>query len=871
MYDSNYLNTKLYMPSVRENYVSRETLIGKINENRKKEHKIILVSAEAGYGKTTLISGWISQLNQNFSWLSLDEYDNDPITFIKYFVMAIRKVNESFGKTIENILSTIKLPRVEVISAYILEELAGLNKGFILVLDDYHIITNTYIHKLMQRLIDSNVNNILFTIITRQDPPFNISRWRAGDRLTELRSYDLRFETDEIKEFFNKKFNISFEHETLKILEEKTEGWAAGLQLIGLSLKNIKKEQQESSFIEQFNGNNRFVADYIMEEVYQRQDAQLRIFLKKTSVLKSFNAELCNTVTGLSNSNQIIERLERDNLFIVPLDSSRTWYRYHHLFSGFLRSGIDENLKTEILRKASAWCKAEGFIESAFEYALDARDSGMTLSLVNQVSSQYLHNGAIETLLELLDSVKEICNKTDPRIETCRAWCLFLLGKTGQAYKILKELLGLQGIMDSEIYGKIQSLEAIIYTNIDKSRAVMLAEEAVSILKDEDRLFYNIALRTLGLVKMSVGAIPEAASAFKKIIEDVEFKNYRFIELSAFINYTECLIAMGRRREAQNLCEELLAEYTDQFGEPLAMAKMVYLTMGKIFYIGNELEKAKRYLHEGITFLREIKLVSTIGNAEGIYIKLLYIIGEKSNAFKTAYKYKNISKISNLYNVYEKLEALEIDLSIKEKNHLKVLEWVREREEFINSVHCQLSGYAKITYIRALIYKEMYNEAEKELMFEKELAKKCDNYEQLITILILTALVKKYNGAESEALIYIEEAVKLAAPEGYIRNFLDEDSDILTLVQKVREVAPDFVDQMDGKKPGHANVLVEPLKAKEYEILKLIAAGLSNAEISNRLYITTGTVKWYIKNIYSKMGVNKRTQAIKKARQFGII
>ncbi len=865
MYDSNYLNTKLYMPSVRENYVSRETLIGKINENLKKEHKIILVSAEAGYGKTTLMSGWLSQLNQSFSWLSLDEYDNDPITFLKYFVMAIRKVNESFGKTIENIMSTLKLPRVEVISSYILEEFAGINNRFILVLDDYHIIANTYIHKLMQRLIDSNINNILFIILTRQDPPLNLSRWRAGDRLTELRSSDLRFETDEIKEFFSKKFNISFEYETLKMLEEKTEGWAAGLQLIGLSLKNIKKEQQESSFIEQFNGNNRFIADYIMEEVYQRQDAQLRIFLKKTSVLKGFNADLCDAVTGLSNSKQIIERLERDNLFIVPLDSSRTWYRYHHLFSGFLRTGIDENMKKEIFRKASVWCKAEGCIESAFEYALDARDSEMTLSLVNQVSSQYLHNGAIEALLELLDSVKEISNKTDPKVETYRAWCLFLLGKTGQAYKILKELLALQGIMDSEIYGKIQSLEAIIYTDIDKSRAVMLAEEAVSILKDEDRLFYNIALRTLGLVKISAGAIPEATSAFKKIIEGVDFKNYRFIELSAFINYTECLIAMGRRREAQNLCEELLAEYTDQYGEPLAMAKMVYLTIGKCFYIGNELEKARRYLHEGITFLREMKLVSTMGNAEGVYIKLLYIIGEKSNAFKTAYKYLNLSKISNFYNVYEKLEALEIDLSIKEKNHIKVIEWMRER------VHCPLPGYAKLTYIRGLIYKEMYNEAESLLMHEKESAKRSDNYEQLITILILTALVKKCNGAESEALIYIEEAVKLAAPEGYIRNFLDEDSDIMTLVQKVRYVAPDFVDQMDGKKPGHSNALAEPLKAKEYEILRLIAAGLSNAEISDNLYITTGTVKWYIKNIYAKMGVNKRTQAIKKARQFGII
>ena len=873
MGDSNYFNTKIYMPSVKDNHISREVLIEKMTESQKKQHKIILVSAEAGYGKTTLIAGWISRLNQHYTWLSLDEYDNDAITFINYLVMAIRKVDKTFGSTIENILSTPKLPGVEVVSSYIIEELTMINHTFTLIFDDYHIITNTYIHKLIQRIIDSKAHNILTIIITRQDPPFSLSRWRAGDILTELRSFDLRFETNEIKEFFYKNFNISFENEneTLEILEERTEGWAAGLQLIGLSLKNINKEQQGRSFNEQFSGNNRFIADYLMEEVFERQEAQIRVFLKKTSILKSFNEELCNSITGLNCSKQIIERLEKENLFIVPLDSNRTWYRYHHLFSKFLSAGLDEKLKLEICRTASAWYKTKGLIELAFEYALEAKDSEMALSLVNQVSTKYLYNGSIETLLELLNSVKKISNKTDAEVETSRAWCLFLLGETDKAHKTLIELKSKQVIKASNISGRIQALEAILYTNIDKSKAVMLAEEAVSILKEENRLFYNIALRTLGLVKVSIGESAEAVAAFKKIIHGVNFNKYRLVELSAFVNYTDCLIAMGRRLKAQSLCEELLAEYTDQYGDRLPMARLVYLTMGICFYIGNELEKAKKYLHEGINFCRGMKLMSTIGNAEVVYVKLLYILGEKSTAFKTLFRYKGLSKRSRLQNTFEILEAIEIDLSIKEKNHTKMLEWTKKREELMNDIMCPYPSNVKLTYIRALINQKKFNEAETELEMEEELARKYNKQEQLITILILTALVKKHNGAQSKALIYIREALKIAAPEGYVRNFLDEEEEVLALARKVRNAAPEFVDQLEKQNTGQVNVLIEPLKAREHEILKLIAAGMSNAEIAANLYITTGTVKWYIKNIFTKLGVNKRTQAVKKARQLEIL
>ncbi len=869
---SNYLTTKLYMPPIKNSHVSREALINKINEGKDRGHKVILVSAEAGYGKTTFVSEWISKLNQSYVWLSLDKYDNDSVTFINYLIFAIRKIDASFGSLMENIMSSPRLPGVNVISSYLIAELSKLKENFILIFDDYQIITNTYIHKLIQRLIDSNVQNLFTVIITRRDPPFTLSMWRAKDILTELGPDDLRLQTEEIQEFFEKKFALCFEDKSLEILEGRTEGWVAALQLIGLSLMNKNIEQQEKSLIERLNGNNRLIADYLMEEVFKRQNVQIRTFLKMTGILKSFNEELCNTVTGIDSSRQIIEQLERENLFIAPLDSNRNWYRYNHLFSEFLSAGLDKKLRTEVLVRASKWCKANGFIELAAEYALEAKDSEMILSLVSQVTLKYLNDGAIKKLLELLNSMRKICGKTDADIGICRAWCLFIIGETAEAYKALKELNSNSEIIDSNILGKIKALEAVIYASTNMSKAYLFAMDAVNILRDGSRVFYNIALRTLGLVKKSAGEITQAAAVFKEIIDGVGHKRYGLIELSAFSNYADCLIAMGRRQEAQHLCEELIDEYTDEYGNLLPMAKMVYLPMGVCLYMANELERAKSYIHEGINLCEEMKLMCTICNAEGVYIKLLYALNEKNTAFKKVYKYKSLSRGPGLLGTLVLLEAIENDLNIREKNNVSVLKWIKTVEGVVNDTQYPYYRSVILAYVRALIAQERFTEAADKLTVEESTARKDGRYEQLITILILSALIKKCCNDENKALEYISEALQIAAPEGYIRSFLDESQDVMPLVRKVRYISPDFVDQLNKHKNMEQDgELIENLKDKEHEIIELIAEGMSNNEISSKLYITTGTVKWYINKIYAKLGVNKRTQAVKKARQLGII
>lgn len=872
MDDIHILNTKLYIPYIRQNQVFRDALNKRLDKSCQKEHKVILVSAPAGYGKTTLVSEWTSRMENSCTcWLSLDEYDNDPIRFMNYLIAAIRRVDGSFGKIVGEIMLSPKLPGADKVASYVIKELEQIGEPFILVLDDYHVIDSGYINELMQKMLDSTVPGLVTVIITRQDPAFTLSRWRAKDRLTELRAWDLRFATEEIEEFFDRNFAIRFDKDMLRMIEERTEGWAASLQLTGLSLKNMG-EAQARSFVEQFKGNNRFIIDYLVEEVLERQRAETRDFLRNTCVLKRFSTELCDYVLDTEGSRGVMEQLERENLFMVPLDSSRTWYRYHHLFAEFLQIGLDERHRRELNRKASLWCSGNGLVEEALEYALEAEDGELAEQLLKQDAARLFQNGEFKTLLSSLNSVSKIREKRDALLDAYRAWCLFLTGDVGEAYNMVCNLEQKREVLDNTVaLGTMQALASLYYINVDRDRAARLAEQSVGILSGEHRFFCNSALLSLGMTKSSVGMVAEAAAAFRKVYEGVGYKAFRFMELTALINYMMCLHTMGRRREAQTLCEEALEAFTGWTGGITPMARMLYLTMGVCAYSGNELEKARKYLYEGINFCKEAELSSMMCNAESFYINLLYTLGEKDEAFKTAHRYKNLARSSSLPAVYKMLEAAEIELNIKEKDYGKVYDWMKGKEQLFDDIHCPYISYVQVVFIKALIAQDRLEEAGSKLLVIESSSRRFGKNEQLITILLLKALVQKKLGREAAALEAVREALKIAAPEDYMRNFAESDSEVLKLVCKAQEEAPEFVDRLMRTEGRKDHALVEPLSGREVEILELIASGLSNGEIAASLCITTGTTKWHINNIFGKLGVNKRTQAVERARQYKLI
>jgi LuxR family maltose regulon positive regulatory protein len=863
------LDTKLHMPSVRQNHIYRNILNKRLDEGLKKEHKLFLVSAPAGYGKTTLISGWLSRLDYRYTWLSMDEYDNDPSKFITYLLAAVRKVNKEFGTMIEDLMAAPKLPGAKTAGLYLIRELEQLQEPFILVLDDYHVINNDYINEMVQKLLDSMLLRLI--IITRQEPSLSFSRWRVEDRITELNSTDLRFTSAEIGEFFGRYFNLFFDDDMLQAVEKRTEGWAASMQLTGLSIRNMEKAQAKS-FIEDCSGKNRFITDYLIDEVLESQEEQVRIFLNRTSVLKKFNGELCDAVTGIKDSSKIIKQLEKENLFIVSLDDCHTWYRYHHLFSQFLRAGLEEGRKAEMCRRASLWHRENGFAEEALEYALEAKDGETAVGLVKEMAIELFQKGELKTLLSWLNSLSEIQEEKDGGLEIYRAWCLLITGEIDEANKVLDSLEHMEGSGSNPIItGMVKASAPFRFNSEEKEKSLKYAEEAVAYVKDKQELFRYGAFIALGHANGLNGHTRTAAALYAKVHEGARRKGYRFLEVSSLFDLAFYLNCMGKRREALTLCERTLERFTDPGGNHLPMAKIVYLPVGMLLYCSNKLAEAQKYLEEGIASYRELGFAHLAGLGEWYLVLVLYAMGEKERAFEIAYRLKACFKDFITHRITVFFEALEMELYLREGNVERVSMWLNEPGTTFDEV----SGLADVnpyfTYLRAMISQGNFLKARIALEKRQELLRKEGRFGELITVLLLSALVKKHQGMESEALGCMREALSIAAPEGYERYFLDGGSEILELAYKVRDAAPGLVDRLFRKETRKSDELAEPLKKKEIEILGLIAEGLSNGEIAEKLYITTGTTKWYVKNIFSKLGVNKRTQAVDRARRLEII
>ncbi len=863
-----FLDTKLHMPSVRQNHICRDILNNRLDEGLKKEHRVFLVSAPAGYGKTTLVSGWLNRLNCKYTWLSLDEYDNEPSKFICYLLEAVRKISKSFGSTIENLMLATNLPAVKTVSLYMARELEQLQESIVLVLDDYHVIRNNYINELVQNLM--NGGSMQFVIITRREPALAFSKCRVEDKITELNARDLKFTRAEINGFFSRYFKLTLKEESLEIIEKQTEGWVAGMQLIGLSLTYMERNREEA-LIKEFSSNNRFITEYLMDEVLKNQEEQLRTFLNKTCILKEFNEELCEAVTGMKHCRAIIQQLEKENLFIISLDDTNTWYRYHHLFSEFLRKNQEETGKIEICRTASLWCKKNGYTEAALEYALQAKDGEAAACLVKDRAIELFRKGELKNLLTLLNT-DLIRKEKDGILELYKAWCMLFTGEVDEASKILSNLINRKDNSNSlRVTGMVKASAPYLLNNEEKVKALMDAEEAIAFVEGKKDFFYYVALTALGHANALNGHTSTAAALHAKVHEGACKKGYHILEVTSLHDVAFYLNCMGKGREALALCEKTLERFTNHAGNYSPIDKIVYLPVGMLFYNFNKLEEAQKYLEEGIAVYRKLGFAHWGGLGEWYLVLALYNTGEKEKAFEMVYRLKAYYKDFKISRISLFFDALEMELCQREGNYEKVFRWLKETQNTFDKI----SGLSDInpyfTYLRALILQKDYLTAQKALTEKEEILRGEGRFGELITVLLLSALVQKHLGMEDRALDCLREAVALAAPEGYERLFLDEGSELLELVIMVRDTAPDFIDRICSSGVNKMNSLTNPLRKRELEILKLIADGLSNDEIAEILFITTGTVKWHINNMFSKLGVNKRTQAVVKARRLQII
>ncbi len=375
----NLLATKLYIPPARKNLVPRPRLVQRLDEASQQGQKLLLVSASAGYGKTTLVTEWLRGIHTKTTWLSLDRTDNDPARFLAYLIAALQQIDEHIGENTQAMLQSPQPLPPEVVLTALVNEIASAPTSFILVLDDYHVIEALPIHQQLDFLVEHQPPRMHLVIITREDPPLPLARLRARGQMVEIRQDDLRFSPEESSDFLRRVMGLNLTGDDITTLERRTEGWIAGLQLAALSMQGLDdgSEYTPSDFIDAFTGSSHYILDYLIEEVFERQPVEVQDFLLRTSILDRLSGSLCDAVANRSGSAALLERLEHANLFIIPLDQSRTWYRYHHLFAELLRQRLHATAalsENELHRLASGWYAAEGFLPEAIHHALAASD-----------------------------------------------------------------------------------------------------------------------------------------------------------------------------------------------------------------------------------------------------------------------------------------------------------------------------------------------------------------------------------------------------------------------------------------------------------------------------------------------------------------
>jgi len=427
------LKTKLYAPRPHPAPVLRPHLLVRLDDGLRLGRRLTLVAAPAGYGKTTLATQWLRQAGRPFAWLSLDEGDNDPIRFVTYLAAAVSSVaGEGAGRSLRDLATNPPLPPGETLAALVINDLVDAPAPFTLVLDDYHTINTDLIHQLVQTLVEHGPPAFHLVLATRVDPPLPLSRWRARGQLTELRASDIQFSQAETGQFLNECMQLSLEHDLVEALQNRTEGWPAGLQLAALSLQG-RSRAGATAFIQAFRGSHRHIIDYLMDEVLGQQDEPVRRFLCRTAVLDRLCAPLCDALTGRTNSKALLARLEQANLFLVPLDEERHWYRYHHLFADVLQTELTVDEARELHLAAARWHAEHGTLSDAVRHGLASGDGAEAARLVGLAAAEALHGGQAGTLLAWIDRLPAPTLQASPELLVYRAWAFFMAGRLTEA------------------------------------------------------------------------------------------------------------------------------------------------------------------------------------------------------------------------------------------------------------------------------------------------------------------------------------------------------------------------------------------------------------------------------------------------------
>ncbi|MDO8915972.1 MAG: LuxR C-terminal-related transcriptional regulator [Coriobacteriia bacterium] len=892
------LDTKLYVPPPRSNAVPRPRLIERLEEGLRS--RLILVCAPAGFGKTTVVSDWAAGLEPEvrLAWLSLDEGDSDPARFLAYLVAALRTVAPDVGQGVLRMLLTPQPPPTEAMLTALLNEIATLSQGVVLVLDDYHLVDSEGVDEALAFLLEHMPPQLHVVIATREDPRLPLARWRARGQLTELRAADLRFTPEEAAEFLNRVMDLDLAAEDIAALETRTEGWIAGLQLAALS---IQGRSDAAGFIQDFTGSNRFVVDYLVEEVLQRQPERTRSFLLQTSVLDRLCGALCDCVTGQKRGKSMLERLERDNLFVVPLDDERQWYRYHHLFADVLQAHLLEELPDQLPllhRRASEWYEDNGSRCDAIRHALAAKDFERAADLIEREGLMTEDTSQSATWLRWTRALPDETIRSRPVLSAWHACALLGIGELEAAEARVKDAerwlkpgrSGRTIVADEE---QLRSLLATIsvvraYNALavgDVPGTLEHARRVLELLPEGDHLRREQATALMGMTYWAGGDLEAADRVFVDFSARLLAAGNLATAISALSVLADVRPALGRLREAVDAFARMMQVAVDQ-GEPLPPdAADLYRGLAELELESGDLAAAAQHL------LRSKEL----GEQGELPIwRYRWCIAQARLNEAQADPEGALSLLDEAQRLFIRTPAPEARPISAQKARIwtaqgrvnEALEWARERGLSIDDDLSYLREFEHVTLARVLIARyesERVDDAAHDAagLLERLLhaAEEGGRIGSAIEILALQALAHQAQGETSSALESLERALSLAEPEGYVRVFVSEGPPMARLLKEAvsRGVASEGAKRLlaafppAGPASAHPSEVKELLSDREAEVLQHIAAGLTNREIAERLYLSLFTVKAHARSIYDKLDAHSRTQAVARARELGIL